>query len=102
MTSGGESEHVCSVSPITIYIDAEACRVKRKIYRVAQRHALKGTALKVLVVSNSPIAVPRDQTIERVERVCGSEVVMAGLVPAIHDFPNARRRCARQQQHKLY
>jgi uncharacterized protein YaiI (UPF0178 family) len=53
----------------TIYIDADACPVKQEIYRVAERHALKGAALKVLVVSNSPIAVPRDEMIERVERV---------------------------------
>ncbi len=46
--------------PVTIYIDADACPVKQEIYRVAERHALKGIALKVLVVSNSPIAVPRD------------------------------------------
>jgi uncharacterized protein len=45
---------------ITIYIDADACPVKQEIYRVAERHAGKGTALKVLVVSNSPIAIPRD------------------------------------------
>ena len=45
---------------ITIYIDADACPVKQEIYRVAERHALKGVALKVFVVSNSPIAVPRD------------------------------------------
>jgi hypothetical protein len=51
---------------ITIYIDADACPVKQEIYRVAERHALKGTALKVVVVSNSPIAVPRDALIERV------------------------------------
>jgi uncharacterized protein YaiI (UPF0178 family) len=44
--------------PITIYIDADACPVKQEIYRVAERHARKGTALKVFVVSNSPIAVP--------------------------------------------
>ncbi len=53
-------------NPITLYIDADACPVKNEIYRVAERHALKGTALKVLVVSNSPIAVPRDEMIERV------------------------------------
>ena len=35
--------------------------VKQEVYRVAERHALKGTALKVLVVSNGPIAVPRDR-----------------------------------------
>ena len=42
---------------ITLYIDADACPVKQEVYRVAERHALKGAALKVLVVSNSPIAV---------------------------------------------
>ena len=47
---------------ITLYIDADACPVKQEVYRVAERHALKGVALKVFVVSNSPIAVPRDAT----------------------------------------
>jgi uncharacterized protein YaiI (UPF0178 family) len=51
---------------IAIYIDADACPVKQEIYRVAERHALKGTPLRVFVVSNSPIAVPRDEMIERV------------------------------------
>jgi uncharacterized protein len=46
--------------------------VKQEIYRVAERHALKGIAIKVFVVSNSPIAVPKDEMIERV-------VVGAGL-----------------------
>jgi hypothetical protein len=50
---------------ITTYI-AGACPVKQEIYRVAERHALKGTVLKVFVVTNSPIAVPRDPMIERV------------------------------------
>jgi uncharacterized protein len=45
---------------ITLYIDADACPVKQEIYRVAERHVPKGVALKVFVVSNSPIAVPRD------------------------------------------
>ena len=45
---------------IALFIDADACPVKQEIYRVAERHALKGTALKVYVVTNSPIAVPRD------------------------------------------
>ena len=52
--------------PITIYIDADACPVKNEAYHVAERHALKGVALKVFVVTNSPIAVPRDEMIERV------------------------------------
>jgi len=50
---------------ISLYIDADACPVKQEIYRVAAQ----GHALKVFVVSNSPIAVPRDEMIERVERV---------------------------------
>jgi hypothetical protein len=54
------------MTTITIYIDADACPVKQEVYRVAERHALKGTALKVLVVSNSPIAVPRDEFVQRV------------------------------------
>ncbi|MGD0025768.1 MAG: YaiI/YqxD family protein [Xanthobacteraceae bacterium] len=51
---------------ITIYIDADACPVKQEVYRVAERHALKGTSLKVNVVTNTPIAVPREPLIERV------------------------------------
>jgi uncharacterized protein YaiI (UPF0178 family) len=54
------------VKPITIYIDADACPVKQEIYRVAERHALKGVALKVFVVTNSPIAVPRYGFVERI------------------------------------
>ena len=59
---------------ISIYVDADACPVKQEIYRVAERHAGKGTALKVFVVSNSPIAVPRDMG-DLIERV----VVGAGM-----------------------
>ena len=53
---------------ITLYIDADACPVKQEIYRVAERHVLKGVALKVFVLSNSPIAVPRDMG-DLIERV---------------------------------
>jgi uncharacterized protein YaiI (UPF0178 family) len=63
--------------PITIYIDADACPVKAEVYRVGERHVLKGAALKVFVVSNSPIAVPRDAMIERV-------VVGGGMDEADH------------------
>jgi uncharacterized protein YaiI (UPF0178 family) len=41
--------------PIEIYVDADACPVKNEIYRVAERHGLK-----VTVVSNAPIMVPRE------------------------------------------
>ncbi len=46
---------------IALYIDADACPVKAEIYRVAERYGLK-----VYVVSNSYINVPRDPRIERV------------------------------------
>ena len=59
-------------SPILLFVDADACPVKQEIYRVAERFVRRGTALKVIVVSNSPIAVPRDDFIERV-------VVSAGM-----------------------
>ena len=70
---------------ITIFIDADACPVKQEIYRVAERHTLKGTALKVLVVSNSPIAVPRDEMIERV-------VVGSGMDEADHWIAQRAKR----------
>ena len=53
--------------PILIYVDADACPVKDETYRVAERHRLK-----VVVVANSFIAVPRTDWIERV-------IVPAGL-----------------------
>ncbi len=71
------TSHLPPSNPITLYIDADACPVKQEAYRVAERHARKGTALRVLVVSNSPIAVPRDEFVERV-------VVGAGMDEADH------------------
>jgi len=64
--------------------------VKAEVYRVAERHALR-----VIVVSNSPIAVPREPTIERVvvsgdmdaaddwiaERAGGNDIVITADVP---------------------
>jgi uncharacterized protein YaiI (UPF0178 family) len=55
------TEHRTMTKPIEIYVDADACPVKNEIYRVAGRHGLK-----VIVVSNAPIAVPRDPLVERV------------------------------------
>ena len=46
---------------IAIYVDADACPVKAEVYRVAERHGLR-----VRVVANSFIAVPREPWIERV------------------------------------
>ncbi|MGD9922091.1 MAG: YaiI/YqxD family protein [Pseudorhodoplanes sp.] len=47
--------------PIVILVDADACPVKAEIYKVAERHGLR-----VFVVANAPIAIPRDALIERV------------------------------------
>ncbi|HWL30627.1 MAG TPA: YaiI/YqxD family protein [Xanthobacteraceae bacterium] len=76
--------------PIQIYVDADACPVKNEVYRVAERHGLK-----VFIVSNSPIAVPREPWIERVvvgagmdaaddwiaERVGPGDIVVTADVP---------------------
>src|SRR5258708_669359 len=80
--------------PITIYVDADACPVKNEIYRVAERHAIK-----VIVVSNSPIAVPRDRLIERVVVGAGmdaaddwiAERVSRGAIVVTADIPLASR-----------
>ena len=50
-----------------VYVDADACPVKREIYRVAERHGMS-----VHVVSNSPMAVPTDPKIHRV--IVGSQM----------------------------
>lgn len=54
--------------PIIILVDADACPVKSEIYRVAERYGIK-----VMIVANSFIAIPRDA--ENVERV----IVESGL-----------------------
>lgn len=46
---------------IRIFVDADACPVKAEIYRVAERYGLR-----VFVVANSFINVPRSDMIERV------------------------------------
>src|SRR5690242_14521484 len=46
---------------ISIFVDADACPVKPEVYRVAERYGLR-----VYVVANSFIKVPRDPRIERV------------------------------------
>jgi uncharacterized protein len=47
--------------PIEIFIDADACPVKDEIYRVADRYGLK-----VYVVANAAIRVPRIPSIEQI------------------------------------
>jgi uncharacterized protein len=86
-------------SPILLFVDADACPVKQEIYRVAERFVGRGTALKVIVVSNSPIAVPRADFIERVVVGAGmdeadnyiAERARPGSVVITADVPLAAR-----------
>jgi uncharacterized protein YaiI (UPF0178 family) len=68
--------------------------VKQEVYRVAERHGLK-----VYVVSNSPIAVPRDPLIERIVVAAGMDVAddwiaeraAKGAIVVTQDIPLAAR-----------
>jgi len=75
---------------IRIFVDADACPVKPEIYRVAERYALK-----VYVVANAFMTVPRSEMIERVivaegpdaaddwivERVTEADIVITTDIP---------------------
>ena len=63
------SRSIGAVVLTTIYIDADACPVKDEVYRVAKRYEIK-----VFVVSNSPMRVPKDERIEAVEVRGGFDV----------------------------
>jgi uncharacterized protein YaiI (UPF0178 family) len=79
---------------IVVYVDADACPVKEEIYRVAERHGLK-----VKVVTNSFIAVPRTPMIERVIVPAGMDVAddwiaeraTPGAIVITADIPLASR-----------
>ncbi|HEX2555548.1 MAG TPA: YaiI/YqxD family protein [Microvirga sp.] len=82
-----------SATPITVYVDADACPVKAEVYRVAGRHGAK-----TYVVANSFLMVPADPLIERVivgsgfdaaddwiaERAARGAVVVTTDVPLAH------------------
>jgi hypothetical protein len=75
---------------IRIFVDADACPVKPEVYRVAERYGLK-----VYVVANAFMAVPRSDLIERVivsegpdvaddwivERAGPSDIVITADIP---------------------
>ena len=75
---------------IRIFVDADACPVKNEVYRVAERYGLK-----VFVVANSYMNVPRSDLVERVivtqgpdvaddwivERVTTSDIVITADIP---------------------
>jgi uncharacterized protein YaiI (UPF0178 family) len=79
---------------IAIFVDADACPVKQEVYRVAERHGVK-----VFVVANSFIAVPRDPMIERVVVQAGMDVAdnyiaersAPGVIVITADIPLASR-----------
>jgi uncharacterized protein YaiI (UPF0178 family) len=54
-------EDVKQQASIRIFVDADACPVKPEVYRVAERYGLK-----VYVLANSFMSVPRHELIERV------------------------------------
>lgn len=80
--------------PIQILVDADACPVKEEIYKVAARHGLR-----VIVVANAPISVPRDPLVERVVVGQGLDVAddwiagraRPGAVVVTADVPLAAR-----------
>jgi hypothetical protein len=79
---------------LRIFIDADACPVKDEIYRVAGRYNLK-----VYVVANTPILVPRAAGLERVVVGTGPDVadnwiaerVGRGAIVVTSDVPLASR-----------
>jgi hypothetical protein len=54
---------------VRIFVDADACPVKPEVYRVAERYGLK-----VYVVANVYMAVPRSDLIERIVVAEGPDV----------------------------
>jgi hypothetical protein len=63
------SEEPKPTAAIRIFVDADACPVKNEVYRVAERYGLK-----VFVVANSFMNVPRSEMIERVIVTQGPDV----------------------------
>jgi uncharacterized protein YaiI (UPF0178 family) len=66
---------------IRIFIDADACPVKNEVYRVAERYGLK-----VFVVANSFMNVPRSDMIERVIVPEGPDVADGWIVDRVTEY----------------
>ena len=77
-----------------LMVDADACPVKDEVYRVAERHGLR-----VAVVANAPIAVPKVDWVKRVHVAQGPDVAddwiaaraRLGAVVVTADVPLASR-----------
>ena len=82
------------LEPIVIYVDADACPVKDETYRVAERYGVK-----VYVVANAFLNVPRHALIERVVVPAGPDVAddwiaeraRPGAIVVTQDIPLAAR-----------
>ncbi|MBW2700850.1 MAG: YaiI/YqxD family protein [Deltaproteobacteria bacterium] len=86
---------------LDIYIDADACPVKKEVYRVADR-----CSLRVFVVSNSPIHIPESTGEAQIQSIAvgaGADVaddwiaenIGAGDICITADIPLAAR-CIKQ------
>jgi uncharacterized protein len=83
---------------MTIYVDADACPVKEEIYRVARRYGVK-----VYIVANAPIRVPKEELIELIVVSGGFDVaddwiverIGAGDIAVTTDIPLAGRCLSR-------
>lgn len=81
-------------APISLYLDADACPVKEEAYKVAFRHQIR-----VFVVANMPLAVPRHPLVERVTVPSGPDAAddfiaaraVRGDVVVTADVPLAAR-----------
>ncbi len=80
--------------PLRIFVDADACPVKDETYRVAARYGIR-----VFVVANSPILVPRVAGVERVVVGLGADAADdwiaeragPGAIVVTSDIPLASR-----------
>jgi uncharacterized protein YaiI (UPF0178 family) len=81
-----------------IYVDADACPVKEEIYRVARRYGVK-----VYIVANAPIRVPKEELIDLIVVPGGFDVaddwiverIGAGDIAVTTDIPLAGRCLSR-------
>ncbi|MBI1209856.1 MAG: YaiI/YqxD family protein [Alphaproteobacteria bacterium] len=86
--------------PIEVFVDADACPVKEEVYRVARRYGLK-----VYVVANGSVRVPREPLIELIAVEQGPDIAddwiaahaESGDIVVTADIPLAHRclqKCA--------
>jgi len=88
---------------LDIYVDADACPVKKEIYRVASRYSLR-----VILVSNSWMRIPESSRVELTVVEKGADVVDDWIVEHVNkddivisgDIPLASR-CIKRGAHVI-